>query len=144
MDRRRLGILLSEVKRQWRHLPPERRPQAVWIAHHEPIPPHVDRITTPLLAVWFLDQRGIKVGDVWAFLRFYSVHWVKPWCARTIREKDAVFGWVHEIGLAAFAEARGTTDVYLETIWGNLNGRGGCHAIDERGGMIPVGPQWIS
>ena len=78
------------------------------------------------------------------FSRFYTVHGLQPWCGRMIREKDTIFGRVHEIGLAAFAEYRGTNDVYLETIWGNLHGRGGRYTADERGNLKLVGPRWVS
>jgi hypothetical protein len=144
MDQRRLSVVLATVERQWRALPSKQRPKAVWIAYYDPIPPDTDRIITPLLAVWFLDERGIRTGDAWAFVRFVTVHWVQPWCTRLIPEKDAVFGRVHEFGLAAFAEVAGAADVYLETMWGNLNGRGGRYAIDDQGDMTPVGPMWIS
>jgi hypothetical protein len=145
MDQRQISILLAAVEQQWRDLPPEQRPKGVWIRRHDPLPPDaVDRMPTPVRAVWFLDERGLRKGDVRSFLRFYTVHIVQPWCARAVPEKNQIFGRVHAIGLAAFASYRGSDEVYLETIWGNLHGRGGRYSLDEHGALKLVGPEWIS
>lgn len=171
MDSWYIGILLATVEQQWREIPSEQRPKRVWICSHDPLPPDivdqitiplhgglllgfvaahdvsagiVNQITSPLREVWLLDEWGIRKGDVWAFLRFYTVHIVQPWCARTYRERNQIFGRVHEIGLAAFASYRGTDNIYLETVWGNLHGRGGRYAVDQQGVLKLVGPEWIS
>src|SRR5258708_21845083 len=121
MDLRHLGVRLDTVDQQWRDLPPDQRPQGVWICYHEPLPPEaVDRITTPLREVWFLDAQGLRSGDPWAFLRFFTVHNLRPWNARTVPVKYQIFARAHEIGIAAFASYDGTKDVYLETVWGTF------------------------
>jgi hypothetical protein len=145
MDERHLNTLLSIVRRRWLELEPERRPKGVWISYREPISPDiVEGITTPVIEAWFLDERGITRRDVWEFLRFYTVHCVQPWCGRTFPERDPIFGRVHEFGLATFADYRGSADIALETVWGNLHGRGWRYKINDQGRIELVGLQWLS
>jgi hypothetical protein len=119
--------LLRRIADEWKSLPPQSQPWGVWLRYYAPIPEGADKISNSAVPsqVWFLDGRGMREHNIWAFRRFIVVNWEQPWCSRVIKERWAgASSGRHEIGFAAFARYEEGRDVYLEIIWGGLKGRG--------------------
>ena len=87
--------------------------------------------------------RGLRERSAWEYVRFHVVQTVQPWCGRTAREVPAIFGRVHEIGLAHLAQFADTSEVYAGMQWGSLWGRGVRLAV--RGDrIVEVKLLWVS
>ena len=113
---------------RWDPLPEERWPWGVWIRLHDSLPTKASASegpTTPLRKAWFLGETGLRQMDPWSFLRFWTVQFIRPWAAPHFYVQDAAHArprW--RIGCASFAEIIGSDEIYLETVWGSLWGRG--------------------
>ena len=147
------GSFLAEHQRllstseSWRRDTAGRQPWGAWIALHDALPAGDQSFlsipSAPVRRVWFLDAGGSRERSAWEYVRFHVVHSVQPWCGRTTREVPAIFGRVHEIGLAHFAQFAGTSDVYAGMQWGSLWGRGVRLAV-QGDRVVEVNLLWVS
>jgi hypothetical protein len=140
MDLRTQEILLEHVTKEWWSLPAGMRPWGMWITLHLPLPEDADTIdpseSRPCRA-WFLDERGVRPHSVNSYRRFWVVQFEQPWCRRPYGEPAYTVGQrFHLIGWAAFASYIGKAEVYIETTFGPLFGRGYRAAVD--GGEVRV------
>jgi hypothetical protein len=132
------------VSRDGPTLPP---PWGVWVRQYEPISPRltvVDDRSCSLGRVWFLDERGVRERDPWEYARFIVVNWYRPWAVGQSAPQVAIWGPLHEIGLAAFAEYAGGDTIYRETQWGTRFGQGCEMRACLRGGLEIVRTLWRS
>lgn len=134
--------LLHHVVDAWRNRDSAHRPYALWIRQHDPLPIYGGYLETPLRVVWLLDERGLRQRSVWDYARFYAVQCDRLWCSSIWPEPNPIFGRVHEIGWAAFAQYAGTDDYYLEIVWGGLDGEGHRVTIDHSGLLHHGGSLW--
>ncbi len=140
-------ILLREIVSEWKALSPQHRPWGMWITLHTPLAEGTDSIrtaATPALTAWFLNREGLRRRNIWEYARFYVMHAEQPWCGNTIGVPNGVWGNPHLIGLASFAEYVDTEDIYLETVWGGLWGRGDRVTIDAYGQIQWRQSLWVS
>lgn len=118
----------AQPEPRWDPLSEERWPWGVWMRLHDPLPSGASDIeapTTLLRKAWFLSEDGLRRMNPWSFLRFRTVQFIRPWTAPNVHLDDAAFArprW--RIGYAAVAEITGSDEIYLETVWGGLWGRG--------------------
>jgi hypothetical protein len=139
--------LLNLIEQQWRSLPPAAQPWGVWIRSYDCVEPDSNGIAIEAWpqAVWFLDHSGLHERDIWVWQRFRVVLIDQPWCQRGFaKEPVHVFGRRHEIGLAAFAPYRNSTDIYLEVIWGGTFGSGWRMGSTMDGATLHQQMIWIS
>lgn len=128
----RIEACLSLISEEWTSLPEASRPPDVWIAQRQSYRTERDLGEMPVSAVWHLDHDGLvrrRVGD---FIRFLSIHAGAAWYRGALSPpRAAIFrAGTHEIGLANFAEVPTTGQIYIETIWGGLNGTGAHYRYD--------------
>src|SRR5688572_30421324 len=107
MDRQAVDQVLAHMETEWRRLPEETRPEAMWVALHAPLPDGAQDLLRQggrPLAVWYLDEQGERPASVSSYVRFMTVLFRQPWCCRLYGERDAFFeGCAYPIGRAAFA-----------------------------------------
>lgn len=97
------------------------------------------------MRAWFLDKNGMGERSVWEFRRFIVVHFEQPWCGRIWEEPSIPINTKrYEIGMAAFAQYEGGSDVYLDWVWGGLFGRGWRVKFGEDGVAVDYHALWIS
>lgn len=121
--------LWSLIKEEWKALPEECQPWGVWITLHAPLLASPDH---PLLdasidQAWFLEGRMSmpEQRSIWAFTRFWVMHFVRPWDEAGCASRDPRFSArCYPLGLATFAPYANSPDAYLETIWGGRWGWG--------------------
>lgn len=130
MEISRKQQLLQLIKEEWRGLPIEWRPWGVWITLHTSLPAEADHLlpsTRTLRSAWFLEERMNvpQERSIWAFTRFWIVHFERPWDAAGCASTDPRFSArCYPIGVASFAPYADSRDIYLQTIWGGLRGFG--------------------
>jgi hypothetical protein len=120
---------LSRIQTEWKNLTPESQPWGVWVRQYMPIPNGFDgggECPSPFVRAWFINQTGISPRNYWEYRRMSAVQFEKLWCKKTDNWERTIWSTRgrHEIGLAGFAEYENSNDIYLETIWGGLFGRG--------------------
>lgn len=138
---------------EWRKLqprklqdkPPIPPPWGVWIRLYDPLSPTASDITNKhvLRRVWFLTERGLQERDPWEYARFVTVTWHRPWASAGFAPREAIWGILFEIGLAAFAEFSGTEEVYRETRWGSRWGQGYRMKPDKNHTLQIVETLWL-
>lgn len=127
--------------------PPIPPPWGVWIRFYDPIPfgtNVIDDSKSVLRKTWFLDKQGVQERDPWEYARFITVNSDCPWAAENLKPHMTIWGTVHQIGLAAFAEVIGTDAIYLETQWGVRWGHGYQMKINEDGVLQIERTLWFS
>jgi hypothetical protein len=121
-------LLLERVVQDWRSLDQGTQPWGLWITLHAPLPVEadaLDRAAPPACRAWFLDAGAVQSRSTLEYERFWTVHFEQPWCRRPYREPGQILGAdTYPIGLAGFAAYSGTSDLYLEVVYGKLHGRG--------------------
>ena len=146
------ALCLQYITNEWRELRSDLRHDeslswAVWIRLYNPISVGMnsvgDQVNT-LMKVWFLTERGLEERDPWEYARFIMVNSYRPWSAMSTPPQVIIWGEIHEIGLAAFAECIEQDLIYLEYQWGNLWGKGYCMKVDVEGQLQIEKRVWIS
>jgi hypothetical protein len=84
--------------------------------------------------------------NVWAFTRFRVAHFERPWAAVGVPvSRDPWFNsQYYAIGRAAFAPFVDSQDVYLETNWAGLWGKGRRLTLTPEGLIERSQDLWIS
>jgi hypothetical protein len=126
--------LIYHILHEWRSLPAQQQPWGVWIREYQPVADVARGIHASSLpiAAWFADEHGVHKRSVWAWQRLATVHFHKPWGSRFFQtETSSPFGRRYELGLAAFAPLADAAAVYIEMVWGGLNGQGWLFELDE-------------
>lgn len=156
MDPSIIQQVLQRIKEEWQALPvlsvggqPGSKPWGVWITLHAPLPAVTHMISQPTHSVWraWLLQDGPdqpQERSIWEFIRFYVVHFERPWDKEYLAGTDPRFDRYFILGLAAFARYEDTQDIYLETIWGGLWGLGQRLTINAQGQLEPTEQLWVS
>ncbi len=171
-DQAAIDQILSLIRDEWQAIPPEYAPWGVWIAQYPPIP--ADARDAPqqsqsdgspvsasvsfsanadipyprrsVLRAWLLQGADLPTQerDIWEYLRFWVVHFERPWDPYYLAPGDPRFDRTYELGLGAFAPYAGSEDWYLETIWGSLWGRGRRVRKMPSGGLAENEVLWVS
>jgi hypothetical protein len=85
------------------------------------------------------DLARVRPANAWSVRRFWTVHFLQPWCKRPFGEPDAAFeSRLYLIGFAAFAVYAGTGDIYLEITYSGLSSRGCRLTLSEKGEVREV------
>jgi len=143
--------LFSLIREEWKALPDECKPWGVWMTLHVPLAADADHILQrrmpPIHRAWFLKD-GMKMAeerDIWAFTRFWVMHFERPWDEAHGASADPRFSArCYPLGLAAFAPYADSQDLCLETIWGGLWGLGRRLTLTAHGSIEPVQGLWIA
>jgi hypothetical protein len=143
--------LLQLIKEEWQGLPAQWRPWSVWITLHTPLAAEVhcplQPTTRTLRSAWFLEERMNvpQERSIWAFTRFWIMHFERPWDATGWASDDPRFAArCYPVGMAAFAPYVDSFDIYLQTVWGGRWGLG-RHLITKADGRIePLRGLWIA
>lgn len=142
--------LLQLIKEEWQGLPAQWRPWGVWITLHASLPAETDHLLHPtrtLQRAWFLEERmnGPQERSIWAFTRFWMMHFERPWDAAGDPSGDPRFSArCYPLGMAAFAPYADSHDLYLQTIWGGLWGFGQRLTLKTDGLLEPLKGLWIA
>jgi len=142
--------LFQLIKEEWQGLPVEWKPWGVWITLHTPLPAEADGLVQPtctLCRAWFLEESTSRPQErsIWAFTRFWIMHFERPWDAAGCARGDPRFSArCYPIGMAAFAPYADTPDIYLQTIWGGLWGFGRRLTATADGRIEPLQGLWIA
>ena len=142
--------LLQLIKEEWEELPAQCRPWGVWITLHTPLPAGADHLLQPmrtLRSAWFLEERMNvpQERSIWAFTRFWMMHFERPWDAAGCASADPRFSApCYPLGMAAFAPYAASHDIYLQTIWGGLRGFGRRLMTNADGLIEPLQGLWIA
>ena len=142
--------LLQLIKEEWLELPAQWRPWGVWITLHTPLSAGTDhplQATHTLRSAWFLEERMNEPQErsLWAFIRFWIMHFERPWDAAGCASDDPRFSArSYPVGMAAFAPYADSPDIYLQTIWGGLWGFGRRLTTTADGLIEPVQGLWIA
>ncbi|MFN3652015.1 MAG: hypothetical protein ACK47B_20765 [Armatimonadota bacterium] len=123
-----LGAVLLFLQRHWQ-AQAENRPWGMWITRHAPVDGEADALdyaASPALDAWFLSDSGVTPRSPWGFRRFWSVHFLQPWCQRPYSEQTGIYGERrYPIGIASFAPYAAETNwLYVQLTYGRLFGRG--------------------
>lgn len=107
----------ARIARDWRRVREGDRPWGVWIRRYPPLATQVDRLDVRRLpeAVWFLDDGGLRLEDIYRWMRFLHL--------RPTDDSDAGRR-LFAIGRAAFAPYEEEECWYVETLWGPRHGTG--------------------
>jgi hypothetical protein len=127
-------MLIDRILHEWRSLPAQQQLWGVWIREYRPVVDAAEGVNVSSLpiAAWFADGHGVHKRSVWAWQRLAAVHFHSPWRSRLFQtEMSGPFGRQYELGLAAFAPLTDRPAVYIETVWGGLNGQGWLFELDE-------------
>jgi len=156
MDPSVIQQILQHIKEEWQALPmlsvagqPRSKPWGVWITLHAPLPANADMISRPAHSAWrawFLQDGPDQPQErsIWEYIRFYVVHFERPWDKAHLAGTDPRVYRYFVLGLAAFARYEDTQDIYLETVWGSLWGLGRRLTINAQGQLEPVQQLWVS
>ncbi len=101
-----------------------RPPVGVWLSRHEPVSAPDYNLVTDVIETWFLGEGKISRRNPSEFLRFVTVHSTRPWATGMDRPPSGIFGSIHQIGVAGFAQVAGTEDYYFQYQFGGCFGRG--------------------
>ena len=151
MNPSRIQQLLSLIREEWKTLPEECKPWGVWMTLHAPLAAGVDHILRRRMLsihrVWFLED-GMHMPeerDIWAFTRFWVMHFERPWDKALCASPDPRFSTrCYPLGLAAFTPYADSQDLCLETRWGGLWGWGRRLTFTAHGSIESVQELWIS
>jgi hypothetical protein len=144
-------LCIQYITDEWRKLrpvkqegqPPISPPWGVWICLHHPISARIEPAwleTKGIRRAWFLSESGIEERNVWDYVRFFVVNFVRPWAALRVDpvKPEAFRGTLYnQIGMAHFAEFYDVDGVYVGTSWGMLYGQG-CHMRVSEEGVLQV------
>lgn len=110
--------LLALVEREWLSLSEAYRPFGVWTRQYAPLPKEADQVDPASLSksVWFLDEKGLRVENVWKWLSFLTMQDF----VGSRHTGDRTFA----IGLAAFALYENQRHCCSEMQWGPRWGQG--------------------
>lgn len=72
------------------------------------------------------------------------MHFERLWDTARLASRDPRFSRMFLIGMASFAPYSGSQDIYLETVWGGLWGRGCRLTANQRGLLEPARELWVS
>jgi hypothetical protein len=141
-----IDFALNRIQQEWNCL--ETRPWGVWIGQYTPVPePFTDSLNSwsSLQRAWFLSGSGLNPRSVQDYWRMMVLHWEKPWCSKTDRERTfwSITGGF-EIGFASFAQYDNSGDLYLELQWGGLHGRGWRLEMQVDCVLIQSRALWVS
>lgn len=145
-----LPQLLPLIKEEWQKLPSQWRPWGVWITLHMPLSAEAEHPLQPthaLRSAWFLEERMNvpQERSIWAFTRFWAMHFERPWDAAGCASADPRFSArCYPLGMAAFAPYGYTPDIYLQTLWGGLWGFGRRLTITADGRIEILRGLWIA
>ena len=142
---------LSLTREEWKALPEVSRPWGVWMTLHAPLAANADHILQrrmPLIhGAWFFED-GMALPaerDIWAFTRFWVMHFERPWDEARCASRDPRFSpGRFSLGVAAFAPYADSQDWCLETLWAGLRGQGRRLRLTTEGIIEPVQDLWIS
>ena len=142
------NYFLERVQQEWKDVPFDYQPWAMWIRHYAAISADstdgIDSSAIPLQA-WFLTKDGLFARNIWEYQRLQTVHFIQPWCGRMHGESSN--WWVRNqkgIGFAAFAQYENTLDFYFDCTWERLFGRGWRVKFDENGEAVDWEGLWLS
>jgi hypothetical protein len=149
------ALCLQFITDEWRKLrpierrdePPFQPPWGVWIRLYEPISLKRNVVRDPedrVLKVWFLNRRGLEERDPWEYARFVVANWDRPWASIPPCPPVAIWGYMHEIAMAAFADYPEEDRIYLEYQWGRVWGRGYRMKVNELGALEIEETLWRS
>jgi hypothetical protein len=149
MDLSLIGLVFDSIRAEWRDIPPHLAPWGVWIAQHPPLPADAHPISLHLRAVqraWLLqgDDPQPRERNVWEYLRYVVVHFERPWDTYHQAPQDPRFARTFPMGMARFAPFGESEDVYLETVWGGLWGRGRRLINTAPGVLTEARVFWVS
>lgn len=141
--------LWSLIEEEWKALPNECRPWGVWITSHAPLAGKADHPLqdASIHQAWFLEGRMSmpEERNIWAFTRFWVMHFVRPWDEVGCASPDPQFSApCYPLGLAAFAPYVNSPDFCLETIWGELRGWSRRLTFTSDGSIEQVQGLWIA
>lgn len=120
----------SLIRQEWKAIPDAEKPWGVWITRHAPLAAATNNPSlqqAPLLQAWFLqeDMEWPHKRSIWAFTRFWMMHFEQPWDVARCASPDPRFSArCYPLGLAAFAPYSDSQDICLETLWGGRWGLG--------------------
>jgi hypothetical protein len=150
------ALCLHYIANEWQEIkpvklrdePPIPPPWGVWIRLYDPIPNNSGIIVEgvhSIRKVWFLDSHGCQERNPWEYARFIVVNSYCPWAAERFRPQMALWGTVHQIGLAAFALFVGSpNEIYLDMQWGVRWGQGYRMRVGEAGALQVARRLWLS
>ena len=99
-------------------------------------------MTSPLLAVWFLDSRGLIEQKKEGFLRFWTTYSTQPSLGNNLSSRFD--GNKQHIGWVALAEVSDTNEIHIETVWGKRFGRASRITVDKHGQVVTKDVLWVS
>jgi hypothetical protein len=83
--------------------------------------------------------------NIWAFIRFWIMHFERSWDEAGCASSDPRFSArCYPLGMAAFAPYADSHDIYLETIWGGLWGFGRRLTIKADNLIEPLQGLWLA
>lgn len=139
----------SLIREEWQALPDEGKPWGVWITLRAPLAADANhpQQEAPLQQAWVLtqDMERPQERSLWAFARFWVMHFERPWDKAGCAPPDPRFAarW-YPLGLAACAPYADSQDCYLETIWGGRWGWGRRLRRTPEGSIESVQGLWIA
>ncbi len=149
MDESITSLVFVSIRDEWQAIPPHLAPWGVWITQHPPLPADVHEILHPTRSVqqaWLLQGSEFppQLRNVWEYIRFYTMHFERPWDPYFLAPRDPRFERTYPLGLAAFAPLADTRDLCLETTWGGRSGRGRRIRQTAPGVLSEIERFWIS
>lgn len=139
------------IESEWHRLPEAYRPFGAWIRRYSAIPNDATDLgpdETMPEAVWFLDKQGLRVENVWSWMRYVAMQRFDNETRHVAMQRfdNESFAYSppkHPIGLAGFALSEDGTSLYSETQWGPRFGRGWRWRLKE-GRLHGRDPVWVS
>lgn len=141
---------LDRLVAMWEQLPRETRPDGFWVVQHDRVDDFERPHTHSVIAAWYADAQGIRprtLDDCDRFLRMQSDD---TWAAESAHfQARAAFlsrgRMGHAIGITRIGVTTEPDVIYLDYLWGGLEGQGllfGFDADDQRLTLLRVA--WIT
>jgi hypothetical protein len=141
---------LDRLVALWEQLPREMRPDGFWVVQHDRVDDFERSHTHPVIAAWYVDAQGIRPRMLDDFDRFHLIQTGSLWASESaLFQTRAAFlsraRMGHAIGIARIGMTNEPEVIYLDYLWGGLEGQGllfRFDADDQRLTLLRVA--WIT
>lgn len=134
---------LDRLVALWEQLRREARPDGFWVAQHDRVDDFERPHTHPVIAAWYADAQGLRPRTLDDFDRFRRIQTGEIWAAESARfQTRAAFlsrgRMGHAIGIARIGVTNEPGVIYLDYLWGGLEGQGLLFRFDEGDGLLTL------
>ncbi len=127
----------------WEQLPRETRPDGFWVAEHDLVDDFEHPETCAVIAAWYADALGMRRRTLDDFHRFHRIQTGAVWASESSNFLPrAAFHsrnrTGHAIGIAHVGPTNEPDVIYLDYLWGGLEGQGLLFRFDEGDGLLTL------